>query len=337
MITIDCSIGEGSPVRIAAGLSAATDSPVHLKNIFANRNVSGITSQQLAGVRAVAELTNAETEGLERGSTELVFRPDGITTRSVTAEIPDSGGVPLAIQPLMIAATAAEDPVTVRIEGGATAVERAPTIHYLEHVVLPVLKRHGYECTIKVERHGFAPNGGAVVEATFDGSDMGWIDCMERGSVEMVRGISWASNDIAAESVAERQRMAARKAIQKRFPDAVDVSIDTAYVDADGTGCAVQLWAETEESRIGGAGIGDGSDAETVGDDAGEALVHALLTEDPLDVHMSDQIVPFLGLTGGNVRVRDFTDRVISNIAVTKAFTPYTVGMEPDRNCITIS
>lgn len=324
-------------MRIAAGLSAATDSSVHLKNIFANRDTPGITSQQLAGVRAVAELTNAETEGLERGSTELVFRPDGIAAGSVTADIPDSGGVPLAIQPLMIAATAADDPITVRIEGGATAVERAPTLPYLEHVVLPVLERHGYEGTIDVERHGFAPGGGAVVEATFDGSGMDWIDCTERGAVEMVRGISLASDDLAAESVAERQRMAARNAIQKRLPAAVDVSIDTAYTEADGAGCAVQLWAETEKSRIGGSGIGDGSDAEAVGRTAGEALADAIRAEEPLDAHMSDQIVPFLGLTGGNVCVRDFTDRVISNIAVTKPFTPYTLEMDPEKGRVTVT
>lgn len=335
MITIDGGMGGGSIVRIAVGLSAATGQEVHLTNIRANRDTPGLGHQHLAAVRAVKELTDAETEGLNLGSMTLLFDPGEIVERSVRVDIPTAGSVALTLQPMMIAATAADTPLSFRVSGGATAGKWAPTIQYVQNVMLPLLKRYGYEGSVEVERHGFYPQGGAVVEATFDGSDLDTIDCRERDPVETVHGVSWMSQDLARDAVAERQRDAAWRTLQEELPQSVDTSITVETVDTLGTGSAIQLWADVP--GVGGSAVGErGVPAEVVGADAGEAMAYALMAGTPVDAHMSDQLIPFLGLAGGRLAVTDFTDHVMTSMVVTEAFTSRPMGMEREAGLVTV-
>jgi RNA 3'-terminal phosphate cyclase len=77
MIEIDGSFGEGGGqvLRTAVALSALLGKQIHIKNIRSRRPNPGLRAQHMTAVKAVAALCDAETNGLQLGSSELSFTP----------------------------------------------------------------------------------------------------------------------------------------------------------------------------------------------------------------------------------------------------------------------
>ncbi|MDY6769251.1 MAG: RNA 3'-terminal phosphate cyclase [Candidatus Nanohaloarchaea archaeon] len=331
MLELDGSIGGGAVVRVALGLSIATGTPFRLENARSGRPDPGLKHQHLAGVEAAAELSAAEVEGAERGSQELVFSPGETLAEAVTAEIPTAGSVGLLLQPLWIAAAGADHEVSVTVDGGATAGKWAPPVHYLEHVALPLLGRFGHPSSVDIRRHGFYPEGGALVKAGFGPSDLDRIELLEQGAVERVEGLSIASEHLKDAEVAERQRNEARRVIAGENPS-LELDIGTRYVEARSPGSSILLWSDTRETIVGGDQVGEkGKRAETVGREAAGELRAAGETGAPLDAAMSDMVVPFLALAGGDVRVQEVTDHVECNVRVANRFTEREITVEGRR------
>ena len=61
--------------------------------------------------------------------------------------------------------------------------------------------------------------------------------------------------------------------------------------------------------------------AEIVGRRAAEQLLAEIRSDATLDVHMADQILPFLALYGGSFRCREITDHVKINLEVVERMT----------------
>ena len=80
MLHIDGSMGEGGGqvVRSSLALSAVTGQPVRLTNIRAGRRKPGLLRQHLTGLRAAAEVCQAEVSGDALGSREVTFHPGSI-------------------------------------------------------------------------------------------------------------------------------------------------------------------------------------------------------------------------------------------------------------------
>ena len=76
-IYIDGSQGEGGGqiLRTSLALAALLRQPVKIDNIRANRSQPGLKTQHLAGVLALARITDAEVQGAEKHSTRLDFSP----------------------------------------------------------------------------------------------------------------------------------------------------------------------------------------------------------------------------------------------------------------------
>ena len=77
MIVIDGSYGEGGGqvLRTSLTLSALLSKPVRIEDIRAKRRNPGLQAQHLTGVRAIAQICDAELEGADLGSQILTFRP----------------------------------------------------------------------------------------------------------------------------------------------------------------------------------------------------------------------------------------------------------------------
>ncbi|MCX7765880.1 MAG: RNA 3'-terminal phosphate cyclase [Candidatus Sumerlaeia bacterium] len=335
MIVIDGEYGEGGGqiVRTAIGLAALTGKACRVINIRARRQNPGLQEQHLQAVLAVAGLCQAEISGAERGSRSLVFIPKTIIKNKIEVKIATAGSVGLVLQALGIAAI--EQGAEINISGGATFGKWAVPITYLETVLYHILWRYGYRARISVKRHGFYPRGGAHLTAEFQPwKPQSEIELVEQDRLIKIAGISIASHHLQQAKVAERQRDSALKILQKNFAVAIEIKIQ--YTDALNPGSAIILWAETPTSRLGADSLGErGKPAEQVGTEAAENLIQQWHKGAPLDSYAGDQILPFLALAGGRVKVAEVTEHCRTNIYVIQKFLP--VSFDISNNIIKAS
>ncbi|MEM1633487.1 MAG: RNA 3'-terminal phosphate cyclase, partial [Sulfolobales archaeon] len=80
MIEIDGSFGEGGGqiLRYSLALSAIVGEKIRITNIRARRDNPGLQRQHITVVNALKTITRGHAEGVEIGSTEIVFEPSGI-------------------------------------------------------------------------------------------------------------------------------------------------------------------------------------------------------------------------------------------------------------------
>lgn len=322
LIEIDGAEGGGSVIRVGIGLSVALQVPVRVMNIRGGRKEPGLKHQHLSGLLATASLCDAELAGARLGSREITFKPAAISRRKLDVKIPTAGAVGLVLQPLEIACLAAQHEVVVLLEGGGTFVKWAPPLSYLEKVHYPLLARPGYLVHLDTERHGFYPKGGARVRAHFYPSQIGEpLHYEERGTLKSIQGLSIATETLAGARVAERQAHAAHSSLTRAFPD-ISINIEHQYVEASSVGSAVILWASFEKTILGADMLGErGVPSERIGQQAAEKLIIELQSKATLDVHMADQIIPFLAVYGGSFRCREITDHLRINIAIAEQIT----------------
>jgi len=325
MLKIDGSEGEGggAMIRISIALSAVTGKEIRIKNIRAKRNSPGLRAQHLTGIRAVAELCGAKVEGAELHSKEIEFKPSGIQARKINVDVGTAGSITLVLQALMVPAVFAKDNVKVKITGG-TDVKWSPPIDYLRYVALPLLQKFGYDGKVEVERRGYYPEGGGKVVAEFGPSELAEINLTERGKILSAGGISHAHQNLEKARVVRRQVRSARPLLYKRLSnDGVDsdIIIKQEYCESPSYGSGLVLWVKTENSVIGSDSLGEkGRTAERVGQDAVNGLLKELDSGAPLDGWMGDQIVPYLALAGGAVRVSEITEHAKTNVMLAKKF-----------------
>jgi RNA 3'-terminal phosphate cyclase (GTP) len=333
MITIDGSTGEGGGqiLRTSVAMSAVTGKEFRIENVRANREKPGIRPQHLNAIESVARLCDAETRGLSVGSLELEFFPGRIKGGRFSLNIGTAGSITLVLQALMIPAMFAEKEVKVAITGG-TDVRWSPPIDYLRFVTLPVLERFGYRAEIDLVRRGYYPSGGGVVEAVIEPVEkMDRIELTEQGGLMALNGISHCHYDLEKAKVARRQARSARPLLYNKLSNMGfegDIGIEQEHSNALSYGSGITLWLETENSRLGACSLGErGKKAELVGTEAAEALIMELDSGAPLDRHMADQIVPYLALTGGSVRVSEITEHARTNVGIVNEFG-FDVGIE---------
>jgi len=326
MITIDGSRGEGGGqvLRTSVAMSAVTGEEFRIENIRANRKTPGIMPQHLNAIISTARLCNAETKGLRIGSMELEFYPRRIKGGKLSLNIGTAGSITLVLQALMIPSIFADRDVKVTITGG-TDVRWSPPIDYLRFVTLPILKKFGYSAKIQLIKRGYYPAGGGKVKAVIESmKGMDRIELMNRGRLIAVKGISHCHSDLEKARVARRQARSARSLLYNELSNMGfngDIEIKQEYSEALSYGSGITLWVETENSRVGADSLGEKrKKAELVGKEAAEDLIEELDSAAPLDRYMADQIVPYLAIAGGSVRVSEVTEHAKTNVDVVNEF-----------------
>ncbi len=321
MIEIDGSIGEGGGqiIRTSVAFSAVLQEPIRITNIRAKRANPGLRAQHMNAIKAVAELCNATTKGVEIGSKEIEFIPSEIKTKKLNIDIGTAGSITLVLQALMVPAIYTKETIEIKIRGG-TDVRLSPSIDYMKFVTLPILKRFGYNAEMEVIRRGYYPAGGGVVIARIHPTEkLKNINLIERGKILSIKGISHAHKDLQKSEVAERQASSAKLEIFNKLN--MESRIQREYVDALSYGSGLTLFAETENSFIGSDSLGErGKRAEIVGNEAAESLIKEILSNAPLDKHMADQIIPYLAIAGGSVRVSGITGHARTNVEIVRRF-----------------
>jgi len=320
MIEIDGEYGSGGGqvLRTAVGLSALTGKPCRVTNVRAKRSNPGLREQHLQAIRAVAAFCNGTVRGATIGSPQIEFRPGDAVSEKVEVNIGTAGSVGLVLQALLIPATSSG--LNVSISGGATYGKWAVPISYLQTVLCPILERAGYEVTIRVEKEGFYPKGGAAVRANAEPCSFSPIQISEKGDLIAVRGVSVAASHLKPARVADRQAQSAARLLTANL--GVEPAIEVRYTDAICAGSGIQLWAETTHSVIGGNALGErGKRAEDVGREAAEMLVDEF-DGGAVDCRAADQLLPYMALAGGEITTSSITDHCRTNAFVIEQFLP---------------
>jgi len=333
MIEVDGSYGEGGGqiLRTAVSLGGALGREVRIFNIRAGRSQPGLRPQHLTGVKAAAEMCNAQLKGSEVGSTELVFKPSKLRTGRFRFDVGTAGSITLVLQTLMPLLAYSPGRVEVEIIGD-TDVKWSPPIDYFIHVALPVLGKLGSTCQLEVLRRGHYPRGGGQVRLTTTPVEIiKPITGIDPGSVVRIRGVSHGVG--LPRHVAERQSQAARKALSGKGLPEPDIVIDYSEAKSNlGAGSGLVLYAETRGGAIlGGDSLGErGKPAEEVGEEAAGKLVEEIESGAYLDSHMGDMIIPYLALADGNseVSVSQITQHTLTNLKVAEWLAGVRFGVE---------
>ncbi len=309
MIEIDGSHGEGGGqlLRMSLALAAISRNAVTVSQIRAGRPNPGLAAQHITAIRAVAELSSAEVDGVEPGSNRIVFRPGDLVGGDHAFDVGTAGSVTLVLQACLPVAFAAKDSTHLRIVGG-TDVRWSPPLDAFARIFLPWVRRLGGQADLLSHRRGYYPRGGGEVEISIQPTSA-WspVQLSEPGAVERVRGIAHVSN--LPEDIPKRMKAAALKRLHGIQDAKVEERVYPSE-DAVGQGGALVLWAEREHTILGADALAErGKSSERVGEEAAEALESEIRSGATVDVRSADQIVAYLALAGGpsSFMVREVT------------------------------
>lgn len=301
-LIVDGSYGEGGGqiVRTALALAVALRRAVTVNDIRARRPKPGLQPQHLAAVRALAAIGDAELTGDALNSTALSFSPRAIRPGDyrfdVGAERRSAASVSLICQALMLPLALARAPSRLTLIGG-THVPWSPPVQYLAEVFFPALRLIGIDATLDLRRWGWYPAGGGEIHVALTST------CRLTGFVSekpvadaVIAGVSSVSH--LPRSIAERQRdRVAERLSAAGIPCEIALEQDATAL-GPGTLVFLSLRGRAAFSALGRRGL----PAERVADQAVDALLDFLSSGAAVDVHLADQLVPFLALASSPSR-----------------------------------
>jgi RNA 3'-terminal phosphate cyclase (ATP) len=329
MLRIDGSVGEGGGqiIRTAIALAAITGKAVEITNIRANRPNPGLSAQHLHAVRAVERISGGSTEGLALRSTRLAFTPGTLKGFEGAIDIGTAGSITLLLQCLVPAALFADRTTKVRITGG-TDVSWSPPMEFYTHVFLPALRELGCELQLDLKRRGYYPKGGGRVNLTVTPARRlkGLVLRKPEHAVE-ISGVSHSCGLPA--HVVDRQARAATHVLKDAGYDAAIIT-EPEERGTWTTGSGITLWSGYKS----GSALGErGKRAELVGEEAARGILTELQAPSTVDVHLADQLVPYLALATGNseMRVREMTKHLETNLYITQQFVEVNFTVQKDE------
>ena len=348
MIKIDGSYGEGGGqiIRTALALAVLTQQPFQVTGIRAGRKKPGLKAQHLTAIKAWQEICKAETSPYELGSKTLTFHPKPVIPGNYDVDIGTAGSISLVQQALLMPLMFGSQSSTITFYGGSCGKWQSP-VEYTQHVFLPYLNQIT-NWDLNIARRGYFPKGGAKVVVKIDPIFERWtkagnlapFDLTQKGKLLRVDGISHAAQHLTKAEVAERQKIAAEKALRQLD---CPINIQTTYGKARNPGSGITLWASYENELLphpiihGADDIGEkGTSAESVGEKAAKLLVSEIFREAIVDEFLSDQLIPFLALIpGSKMKVHFVSDHLRSNIYVVEKFLP--VKFKIENNLVRVS
>jgi RNA 3'-phosphate cyclase len=322
LITIDGSYGEGGGqiLRNAVALSTITNKPVKITDIRANRPNPGIKAQHYVALKSIAEICNAETKGLEIGSTSVTFKPGKIKGGKYKFEVGTAGSITLAFQAIILSMLKTKEPVTISLTGG-TDVRWSPSWNYFENVFLPLIKKMGVNVFPRLILRGYYPKGGG--EAVITINPVKKIQPLKIDKPEYhseVNGLINISN-LPDHIIARMKKTVIKTLLKNDLQTKIDVDQSTSL----SPGVGVTLWSKPKDTIIGCAVLGEKDiSSEEIGKKVSETLFKEIEAETTLDVHAFDQVLPYMALAKGNgvskCIVRELSSHASTNMWLIQQF-----------------
>lgn len=298
-LIIDGSQGEGGGqvLRTALTLSILTKQPIELINIRANRNKPGLLRQHLTSVLAAKAICGAKTEGVELGASRIRFSPGDVKPGEYHFSIGTAGSTVLVCQTILPVLMLANGSSKVTFEGG-THNGMSPSLCFLEHSYLPVLKMMGVKCKINVDKLGFYPAGGGKWQISIEpiaalkpinltnvGAD--FADKMEHCSLK-------ALISLLPSSIGQREVNTAKKILGWQ-----EAESEIQEVITPGPGNSFQLRIDNKTYNSIFEVVGElGVSAERVAKRAAGRVNKFIHAQAAVEEHLADQLLLLIALAG---------------------------------------
>ena len=325
IIEVDGTIGGGQVLRTALALSASLGMPFVMKAIRSTRKKPGLRAQHLACVRATKQICQAEVEGDELHSQEIMFTPGKLKGSFLEIDIGTAGSISLLLQSLLLPCYFAPGPVHMKVKGG-TDVPMSMPIDFMREVVCNALAKI-LDIRIDIVRRGYMPVGEGNVEVHIESKKTpSALHLEQRQELLCIRGISHASMDLESIGIAERQAKSAQAHLSSIK---VPVSIHSEYSEASCSGSGILLTAyygneyllKEEQVVVGADILGEQeTSATSIGEQVVALLKQRMDQEATIDEHLADTLIPFLAMFGGVLYVGEITDHIKANMYVTELF-----------------
>lgn len=318
MLTIDGSQGEGGGqvLRSALALSLVTGKPFAIKNIRGRRKNPGLMRQHLTAVQAAVEVGQARVNGASLHSSQLTFEPGPVRAGDYHFAVGTAGSATLVLQTVLPALLCADDPSTLRLEGG-THNPWAPPFDFLAKSFLPLVNRMGPRVEAALVRPGFYPAGGGEFIVTIEpAAEMRPIELLERG--ETKRTTATAKVAHLPRHIAEREL----KVIGRRLGLADEDFVVEEVADSRGPGNVVVIEIESEHVTEVFTGFGEKQiPAEAVAEKAVQQARRYLSKGAAVGEYLTDQLlIPMAMAGGGAFRSMGLSLHARTNIEVIKMF-----------------
>jgi RNA 3'-terminal phosphate cyclase (ATP) len=316
MIEIDGSQGGGQLLRTALTLSMVTATPFTMTGIRAKRSRPGLMRQHLTAVEAARQISSAAVTGADSGSQTLTFVPNAIRSGDFHFPIGTAGSTTLVLQTVLPALGRASAASTVRLEGG-THNPLAPPADFLIDVFAPLLGKMGMQADIRLERHGFYPAGGGVMDVRIDPTHaLRPLHLVERGELRAISAKALISNLSASVADRELKVVARRLALPESAMKMHEIK------PALGPGNALLIRIESEHVTECFTAFGErGVSAEQVAEQACDQVQHYIKAGAAVGCYAADQLLLPMALAGGgSFTTTTPTDHLRSNASLIEKF-----------------
>jgi len=314
--------GGGQILRTAVAFSLLSRRPVRIFNIRHNRPQPGLKNQHLFILDALREIWHAQLKGLKLGSEEIEFIPSEeiIGPTHIEIDMASSASIGLFLQGFLLAAAFRSKGLSLNIKGGTCGLGAIP-VDYYKAVIFPLLFKSGLRAKLQILRRGYYPKGGGeVVVEIAPLRHPKAIKLTNPGEIKKIYGLSIASRQLINRRVAQRQAEEAKRLLKQTF--SCPVEIEAQYVDTYSIASEINLYAYTSTDCI----LGSDSrgelkrSAEEVAQEAYLKLKKEISAGAACDMHLADNLVPWLCLLGGEIKTSEISQHTRTNIWVSEQF-----------------
>ncbi|MEP0497458.1 MAG: RNA 3'-terminal phosphate cyclase, partial [Paraglaciecola sp.] len=305
-------------LRTALTLSILTQQNIELINIRAGRKKVGLLRQHLTCVLAAQEICGAITEGVELGSTRILFSPGQVKSGDYHYAIGTAGSTVLVCQTILPVLALAKENSTITFEGG-THNGMSPSLSFLEQSFLPVLKSMGVNCVVNTTKLGFYPAGGGKWQINIEPTQkLSPIHLSEAGSHFAQSSENCSLTVLVSllpDAIGQREIATAKNILN--WPDAVS---QVQKVVTPGPGNSFQLSIKSKTHCSVFEMVGElGVSAERVAKRAAGRVNKFIHAQAAVEEHLADQLLLPIALAGsGSFTTTQLSLHTKTNIDVIK-------------------
>lgn len=333
-ILLDGSHGEGGGAlfRTAIAMAALTQQPLRVQGVRGGTKWPGLNPEDLAVLRAMAQIASAEVVGATAGSHEVSFLPTGrpraMNERLAILDFDGYAGfacaplVATALLPLL-ARTGSYSILDIEGETYGTGIL---TYDYFANATLGALRRLGLYAYADLAEAGFGRGSRGDMRLEVEPSALSGVDWGSRGKLVAVRAVV-ATAELPA-AVGERGISHLEKLAHHAR---LDLQAEAHDVPSRSSGAHVTVWAEFERGWGGATAMGQkGVRIEAVAQNSFDHFLSWMSSDSSVDAFLADQIVLPAALAEGDstLTVHRLTQRFLTTVWVIKQFLPIRITVK---------